>query len=106
MSAANDIPAAKLRLKQMQEQRDELDIAIRELANDIAEAESQFKVGDLITWKSGQSRRKGRIVMVVPWCGSGAKYEVIRIRADGTEGAQVCVHNWKSNDIRFAERAS
>ena len=105
MSAVTDLPFAKLRLKKMKEQRDELDIAIRELSSDIAEAESKFKVGDLITWKVGHSRRKGRIVMVRPMYSGLVKYEVVGIRADGTEGAQVCVRGWDSEDIQFAERA-
>ena len=104
MSAAiTDLPAAKLRLEQLKEQKAKISAEITELAAAIANAESKFKVGEVITWNAGRSRRKGRIFEVRPWCGSSLEYHVASIRADGTEGSQARVLDWPSGDIQLAE---
>lgn len=63
---------------------------IREISEEIAERESEFKVGDTITWKFGSVRRKGIIVTVL----SGGHYRVRGIRKDGSEGALQKAYSW------------
>lgn len=78
----------------------ELAKKVRELREQIAEQESEFKVGDVISWKFGDGRRKGQIVTAL---GNG-HYRVRGIKKDGTDGALQKAYSW--DKIERAERAA
>lgn len=63
---------------------------IRELEMEIAEAESEFKAGDKITWRFGKGRRQGIIQSVL----KGGHFYVRVILKSGADGALCKVYSW------------
>lgn len=73
---------------------------LRELREEIAERKSDIKVGDTITWKFGNGRRKGIVMTVLV----GGNYRVRGIKKDGTDGALQKAYSW--DDIKCEKAAA
>lgn len=62
-----------------------------QLIREITDTEAPYKVGDIINWKYGKSRRYGRITKIRKWC-SDYEYHVIPILKNGKDGFFVLVY--------------
>lgn len=66
---------------------------VLELRQKILESESEFKVGDLITWRKGDFR--GRVVGIKRFSGESPMWIVQRIRKDGSYGERCNVRHYQ-----------
>lgn len=86
----HSIEELKRQLATKQNQVQQLSTDVRRLQAEIAERESEFKIGDTIIWKFGDGRRKGIVLKVL----TGGHLTVRGIRKDGSEGAIQKAYSW------------
>lgn len=68
---------------------------LRTLKQELLEARSPIKVGDIIEFNQAYGHlRYGRVLRIDEWVGNQPEYIIVNIRADGSDGARgsVCLH--------------
>lgn len=64
---------------------------VKAMKSELAELLSPFKIGDIIEWKRGKTKARGRVTGVTFWIGRDCQWQVTTIRKDNTDGASVLV---------------
>lgn len=83
------------RLSGVEKQIESLCIERTNLRNAIAEARSEFRIGDVVEYKFGRGVARGVVKAIIPWAGMSQSLVVSRIRKDGSEGVQETVYPYK-----------
>lgn len=95
MSATeHDEKALRREMERLEGEIENAKQALTAVKRALGQAISPFKVGDVITWRYGKGRRKGRVVRIVPPStpdGQVKRWYAVNIRKDGTDGATVSV---------------
>lgn len=94
MTTNEEIRMLQSELDEIEKQIEPLENRSLEIKQKILELKSQFKVGDVIEWKCGDSTRKGRVESIKEWLFGEPEWRVINIKKDGSLGARFTVSNY------------
>lgn len=104
MDKETEINFLRMERQSIQEQMSPLTKRLSEIRQRILELKSQFKIGDRIQWSSGRGMLFGRVECIGAWMEESPQWRVIRIKNDGTDGAEVWVRSY-NNPVLCEESA-
>ena len=90
-----NIDEMKARLVELQKQIHALSQERMELQNMLAEARSEFRIGDVIEFQYGKGLARGVVEKILPWGDTNSTLVVTTIRKDGSKGAHQTVYPYK-----------
>jgi len=90
-----DQRACELRLKEVEALLEPLLEEQCNLEQSILELKSQFKQGDVITWKRGKQIWRGRVVRIKEWVCGDPMWVVEPILKDGSDGKECDVRHYE-----------
>lgn len=82
------------RIEELNQEISKLSEERSKLEHEILAEKSLFKVGDIISWKSGQNRRRGKVIRIQGWCCDNPYWFVQSIRKNGSSGEGCTVRSY------------